>query len=487
MLTRLHVKGFKNLIDTEVHFGPFTCFVGANAVGKSNLFDALLFLRDLSELPIMEAALRVRGSEGPGGDARALFSKTARGQRKSISFDMDLVVPRHVDDDFGRPSAPTATFLNYQLELRLVELPGAGRADIELHQERLTYIASSSALERLRFPHARAFRESVVSGPGKRTSPFITTQSEGTDSPEISLHIDGGRSGKAFKVPARASPRTILGGTNTNSHPTVLAARREMQSWKLLQLEPTALRRPDEFSADSHLSPTGENLPSTLLRLGAEVQVANRLAELLPDVKRVIVDQDQGRRLRSVVVSGRDGVPYPARSLSDGMLRFLALAVLSFDNAAGSLICLEEPENGLHPARVSAMVKLLQDMACDPHTEISEDNPLRQIVINTHSPLVVSQLPKDDVIFVQTARTGGSGAAIYRALPGTWRDQQGLATRIAPGDMLDYLSERPSFLRGRPRVPEQQATVFDVGTQLGLLDLRDEYSPANEYALHVGS
>ena len=41
MLTRLRVKGFKNLVDVEAHFGPFTCIAGANAVGKSNLFDAV--------------------------------------------------------------------------------------------------------------------------------------------------------------------------------------------------------------------------------------------------------------------------------------------------------------------------------------------------------------------------------------------------------------------------------------------------------------
>jgi AAA15 family ATPase/GTPase len=38
MLTRLRVNGFKNLIDVDLHFGPFTCIAGANAVGKSNLF-----------------------------------------------------------------------------------------------------------------------------------------------------------------------------------------------------------------------------------------------------------------------------------------------------------------------------------------------------------------------------------------------------------------------------------------------------------------
>jgi len=45
MLTRLIVSGFKNLVDVDVRFGPFTtCVAGANGVGKSNLFDAIRFL-----------------------------------------------------------------------------------------------------------------------------------------------------------------------------------------------------------------------------------------------------------------------------------------------------------------------------------------------------------------------------------------------------------------------------------------------------------
>ena len=40
MLTRLKVNGFKNLVDVDVRFGPFTCLAGVNEVGKSNLFDA---------------------------------------------------------------------------------------------------------------------------------------------------------------------------------------------------------------------------------------------------------------------------------------------------------------------------------------------------------------------------------------------------------------------------------------------------------------
>jgi len=63
ILTRLKVDGFKNLVGVDVHFGPFTCVAGPNGVGKSNLFDAIRFLSALTEKPLMEAALSVRGEE----------------------------------------------------------------------------------------------------------------------------------------------------------------------------------------------------------------------------------------------------------------------------------------------------------------------------------------------------------------------------------------------------------------------------------------
>ena len=49
MLTRFEVSGFKNLNDVVVEFGPFTCVAGPNAVGKSNLFDAIRFLSGLAD------------------------------------------------------------------------------------------------------------------------------------------------------------------------------------------------------------------------------------------------------------------------------------------------------------------------------------------------------------------------------------------------------------------------------------------------------
>ncbi len=61
MLTRLVAKGFKNLVDVDLYFGPLTCIAGPNGVGKSNLFDAIMFLQALADRPLLEAAVSVRG------------------------------------------------------------------------------------------------------------------------------------------------------------------------------------------------------------------------------------------------------------------------------------------------------------------------------------------------------------------------------------------------------------------------------------------
>ena len=75
MLTRLEVDGFKNLLGFTVEFGPFTCIAGANAVGKSNLFDAIEFLSLLADHTLDEAAARVRAPEAGRTLARDLFLK----------------------------------------------------------------------------------------------------------------------------------------------------------------------------------------------------------------------------------------------------------------------------------------------------------------------------------------------------------------------------------------------------------------------------
>ncbi len=184
-----------------------------------------------------------------------------------------------------------------------------------------------------------------------------------------------------------------------------------------LALEPSAMRTPARYHEPRTIDPHGKGLPAALERLRAErgdavlAEVANRLANLLPDVREVRVTDDPRTETYTLEVSGADGVFHPARALSDGTLRFLVLSVLAADPTATGVLCFEEPENGMHPNRVPAMVELLHDLAVDAQLPVDETNPRRQVLVNTHSParLQAARRRRDRVVELSEVIQGPPG------------------------------------------------------------------------------
>ncbi len=115
MLTRLKVSGFKNLVDVDVRFGPFTCIAGANGIGKSNLFDAIQFLSALADRPLLDAASCVRDEAGRTSDVRSLFHRVGDEYDDEMSFESEMIVPLEGSDDLGQEAEATITFLRYSV------------------------------------------------------------------------------------------------------------------------------------------------------------------------------------------------------------------------------------------------------------------------------------------------------------------------------------------------------------------------------------
>ena len=93
----------------------------------------------------------------------------------------------------------------------------------------------------------------------------------------------------------------------------------------------------------------------------------------------------------------RDGVRFSSRVVSDGTLRILALLTALHDPRRRGLVCFEEPENGIHPARVKHLIRMLQEMVTDvfdihEEGEIDVMEPLAQLLLNSHSPVVLGAL-----------------------------------------------------------------------------------------------
>ncbi|WP_104195756.1 AAA family ATPase [Cryobacterium sp. M15] len=433
MLTKLEADGFKNLLDFSVEFGPYTCIAGANAVGKSNVFDAIEFLALLADHPFMEAAQRLRSAGDRGGDPKTLFWHDGSEHVSRMKLAAEMIVPWEVEDDFGRQESPTTSFLRYEVELEY-QAPDVGSAArigrIVLISEELRHIKTGDAAQHLRWKHnKKMFRDAVVKGRRSGTA-YISTIRDDDAEGVVQVHQDGGSSGQPRTSPAARAPRSIVSTTTTSDTPTILAARREMQQWRKLALEPSAMRSPDNASGPTTIGSDGAHLASTLYRLASREsddvysEIASS-ASALTDLRDVRVDVDPQRD--TLTLYGQLGIgPYlPARALSDGTLRFLALCIIEHDSEFGGVICMEEPENGIHPAKIEAMVELLKSLAVDPTVEPGLDNPFRQVIVNTHSPYFVALQDDNDLLVAYPASIlrDGREQTTVRLLPmkKSWR------------------------------------------------------------------
>lgn len=453
MLTRLEVDGFKNLLNFAVDLGPFTCIAGPNAAGKSNIFDAIEFLSLLSDHSFMEAAQRLRSAGQRGSDPRTLFWQDSSYSESRMTLSAEMIVPSVVEDDFGRVVEPTTSFLRYELELEYQAPEGTGfgvQGRIVLVREQLRHIKLGDAPGHLPWPHKKQFRESVVKGRRSGVA-YISTSIDDTGAGTVNVHQDGGSRGQPRTSPAIRAPRTVISTTTTSDDPTILAARREMQQWRSLALEPSAMRSPDSASESSRLAPNGAHLAATLYRLassnGDDIydQIAAEAAALT-DVRELKVDFDPHRELLTLEARLGTGPFLPARALSDGTLRFLALCIISSDPEFGGVICMEEPENGIHPGRIEAMVELVRGLAVDPYAEPNSDNPFRQVITNTHSPYFVAFQNPDDLLLATAAgiRRNGRTCTTVRLAPmiGSWRAKTAEYV-VSKAAIVDYLRQPP--------------------------------------------
>lgn len=437
MLTRIEIDGFKNLLGFCAEFGPFTCIAGPNAVGKSNLFDAIEFLSLLAEHPLDKAASLVRATPGAHEPARSLFWNDGDVWAERIHIAVELLVDGRVSDDLGRADLPDSPMYRYEIELRLGE-------GLRLVNERLTSLGSDA----LRFPHHPDFAKAH--------------------------RLDRERHGKViFDIGAGLMPdgspppdldraaRTVVQLYPTIEHPEIIAVRAELCSWRRFALNPLELRKPHQLGSARQLSGSGEHLP-LLFKQALESRAANGVGpaalELSADIvaklgriaslRSVHVDEDRERDLLILRATSRMGESLSARNLSEGSLRCLALILLG-ELPGNRLVCIEEPENGIHPTQFEDLKAILYELTT--HAEIEHDvadtasPPLRQLIINTHSSSLVSEIyrerPGDLLMASAVLATGPRGrtARVYRLHPlaKTWRCKEGVRGVMLP--VVDYV------------------------------------------------
>jgi len=375
MLTRVCVRGFKSLEDTEVRLAPLTVLFGPNAAGKSNLLDALRLLSTLATSRTVGEAFDPprRGmpiesfTVGRGG-----IEALAARERLAFSIEADLrlsdaivaEVDRRIQETPGAGDGAPPT--------------GAGQALVRVRERHLRYRVQIEML-----PGAGALRvadEYLVAlnaegEPAITRKPFVERQGE-------RLHLR--QEGQANPVYYdRHLDHTILSLPHHPPHyPHLVAARRALESWRFL-----CSSRP--------MGPTGEELAAFLRALAAReparfAAVEEALRAALPGVAGIDLTAGDPDRVELRLREG--DVTFPERVLSGGTLRLLGLLALSGGGETPALVGFEEPENGVHPRRLPLVADLLKTRAGRGKT---------QHVVTTHAPALLDLLPADSLFAVR--------------------------------------------------------------------------------------
>lgn len=396
MLTRIEIDGFKTFRNFALDVSPFLVVIGKNAAGKSNLFDALQLLRAISEGSLQEASQQIRGDFGE------LFHRHVDGSRVSrMRFAVEVLLEPTVVDAFGDTAEVNHNRLRYEV---VVELRRSGAGDRPfVAEETVRLIRPSGDVWAQRFDPVR--REKIVRYSRRRAVELLDTRPDEHGRATFFLYQEG-NAGRPRLLPAHAATATVLSSlTTATEFPQLYALKRELQSWKLLHLDPTVLRAPSSFDDPDTLAPNGAHVANALRRIvdqtashdrpsGILADLVADLTTVIPEVVDVRLDEDSGRRQRQVVVVTRDDAPFSARVASDGTLRAIALLVALYDPQAAGLICFEEPENGIYPRRLTQFVAHLRDLVDAKLAQRTADGstPLTQLLLSSHSPAILRAL-----------------------------------------------------------------------------------------------
>ncbi len=152
-------------------------------------------------------------------------------------------------------------------------------------------------------------------------------------------------------------------------------------------------------SSTDALDPDSRNLGlfiNALQHTDAGVEFNRMLSRFLPRYQRFSI-QVQGGAVQFYLHEAGLRSPVSATRLSDGTIRFMAILALLLSPTPPPLICIEEPELGLHPDAVSLLADILV-----------EASARTQLIVTTHSDALVSGLTEHSGSVLICENRGGT-------------------------------------------------------------------------------
>lgn len=376
MLTRIKINGYKSFDDLEVRLGPLAVLFGPNSSGKSNFLDALMLLSRLANSPNLGKALSTHR-----GFLLELFTFGPKGiesllNEEEVSFNLEVDI---------RLSDPIIEMVNEGVRAAW----GTGAWNVKTKFLRYTIsIAIDPRHGFLRVADESLFPLTNRGMVDKKMSPLIRREDDGFS---VRDEYEGKNRILPLKIESSVLASPLI---NTPAYPHLFALRLEFQRWHFFYLDPlTVMRQPSPVREVTSLDVMGGDLSAYLNTLKVRQPNQFRALEkavhvLVPSVSNIDVEVNRQGEVDLRLIE--NGVPIPARLVSEGTLRILGLLAVLASKEPPVLVAFEEPENGINPRRIALVADLLKNRAATGDT---------QLIVTTHSPILPDLIP-DDCLYV---------------------------------------------------------------------------------------
>jgi predicted ATPase len=387
MFARVQTRLFRSLKFVDQRLGPFQALVGPNGSGKTALLDAISFLGDLARNhgEVLEAVQR-RGAD--------FHNLLWRGQGNAFQLAIEADIPGNVR---ALMAEDKQRFVRVRYEVEVGLEPATGEIGLDFETLWLKEAIPDLAVQRDLLPLPQNESTTLTSRSHKGQKAAVTKKpggndnyyTEGRESYTPSFKLGRGRSALA-NVPADAGSFPVSTWFRTLLEPEV----------RTLVLNPSVLCRPSPPGLGRRFRTDGANLPWLVadLRQNPERFQAwlAKLRPALADLKDIDTVELPDNRHRHLVLEYANGVRVPSWQVSHGTLRLLALTILAHLPDLRGTLLVEEPENGVHPRAIGAVVQSLSSIAgC-------------QVLAATQSPLVLKNLTPAQVLCFARDATGAT-------------------------------------------------------------------------------
>ena len=366
MLKKLILENWKSFRYAELYFDPLTVLIGTNASGKSNVVEALEFLRRMATGETVDVALNGDRALPPirGGSQGAVL-------KSEPSFTLKTLIESDKKQDY---------LYNLQVGQSLF-----------IWDEYINWNNLDNRLE----------NKIILSG----IPSLEHNKRSGLDRDKLSYLSDNIIDGHRYIVGE-------IVNLSVNDKLSSLEFMNELKKniyeplQKILILNPL----PSQMREISRLAETLEhdssNLAGVLAALPDEkkLEVESNLSYYLQhfpegDIKKIWAEKIGRLRNDAMLYCQEEWQPgqiteIDARSMSDGTLRFIGILTALLTRPEGSLIVIEEIDNGLHPSRAELLVRTLREIGTKRNIDL---------LITTHNPALLDALGPEIVPFVVVA------------------------------------------------------------------------------------